>query len=313
MKENPFPYSIDNKRYHTLHYHNLQQFGGRVYKAVLDVGCSCPNIDGTKGRGGCLYCSGGAGYFTASPAASVTDQLTQELARIRRKAPGANAVAYFQAHSNTYGAVERLRPLYEEALRVPGIVGLAIATRPDCLPDEMLDCLQELRQKTSLSVELGLQSVHARTSEAMNIGRSYEEFLQGYEALQERGIRCCVHIIDGLPGEGRAEMLATAGALGRLRPQGVKIHLLHVLAGTPLAAWLADGRCVPMEKDAYVETVVEQLELLPPETVVERLTGDGDKRQLLAPLWSRNKIAVLAAIDRLQAERDTWQGRLYRA
>lgn len=303
-----FPYSNDNKRYHTLAYHNQRIFGGRVYKAAIDAGLTCPNIDGSKGTGGCLFCQDGAGYFTAAPAVPVGEQARRELARIREKHPGARAIAYFQAHSNTYGPLERLAPLYEEALAVEGVCGLSIATRADVISRDMLDYLEALSLRTYLTVELGLQTIHDPTAAAINRCHSYEEFLAAYEALRVRDIRTCVHIIDGLPGEDRAMMIETAAALGRLRPQAVKIHLLHVMEGTGLAAMYEAGQYEPLTFAEYVDTVVKQLEYLPPETVIERLTGDGDKSRLLAPAWSRDKIAVLGAIDKTQAERNSRQG-----
>ncbi len=306
---NPFPYSDDNKRYHTLYYHNRQKFGGRVYKAVLNGGFTCPNIDGTKGTGGCAFCDGGSGAFTHP--APLSEQLRLEMERIRRRDPEARAIAYFQVHTNTYAPVPRLRELFEEALAFPGICGLSVGTRPDCLPEEVLDYLSELHARTHLTVELGVQTVHDRTAEDFNRGYAYEEFLQSYRNLQARGIRTCLHIINGLPGETAEDMLETARQLGSLRPQAVKLQLLHILEGTDFAGRFRRGELTTMTQEDYIRTVVRQLEYFPPETVIERVTGDGEKAKLLAPLWSMDKIRTLGGIDKCQKQTDSWQGRRF--
>ena len=310
MQSNPFPYSDDNKRYHTLYYHNKHTFGGRVYKAVLDGGFTCPNLDGTKGTGGCAFCDGGSGAFTKP--LPVREQLTLEMQRIRRKVPDARAIAYFQVHTNTYAPVSRLRELYEEALAFPGIVGLSVGTRPDCLPENVLDYLSELNARTHLTIELGVQTVHDRTARDFGRGYDYGEFLRGYHALHERGIRTCLHIINGLPGENASDMLETARVLGKLHPQAVKLQLLHILEGTRYAELWRQGNIPELSQEAYINMVVKQLEYFPPETVIERVTGDGEKARLLAPLWSMDKISTLGGIDKRQAELDSWQGKAVR-
>ena len=307
---NPFPYSNDNKRYKTLAFENSQQ-GIKSYKAVLDAGLSCPNIDGAKGVGGCIFCDGGSGYFTALPTIPIEKQLTDELVRIREKHPAAKAIAYFQAHSNTYAPVSKLRSMFEAALSHEGIFGLSIATRADCLSSEVLDYLSELNTRTRLTVELGLQTSFDETAELINRGHSFSEFVEGYKALKERGIRVTVHIINGLPGETTDMMVETVRTLGQLQPNGVKIHLLHVISGTKLCEMFERGEYSPMSLSDYTQTVVRQLEVLPPETTLERLTGDGERNALRAPLWSRDKIRVLGTIDKLMAEKNTWQGRLF--
>ena len=307
---NPFPYSNDNKRYKSLAYENALS-GKKIYKAVIDAGLSCPNIDGAKGRGGCIYCDGGSGYFTASPTVPIEKQLTDELLRIRRKVPQAKAIAYFQAHSNTYAQLPKLREMFEAALLHEGICGLSIATRADCLPPEVLDYLTELKNRTRLTVELGLQTAFDETAEKINRGHSFDEFVEGLNLLKERKIRVTVHIINGLPGETAEMMVSSARILGKLRPDGIKIHLLHVIQGTELCKMYENGDYSPMELCEYVDTVVRQLEVLPQETTIERLTGDGERKKLMAPMWSRDKIRVLGSIDKLMAERDTWQGKLF--
>lgn len=306
---NPFPYAFDNKRYHTLAYHN-RQANCKTQKAVLDAGLSCPNLDGTCGVGGCIFCDGGSGYFTPDHRLSIREQLELETARIRRKHPNDGIIAYFQAHTNTYAPMETLRRLYDEALAAD-IAGISIATRPDCIGDDVLALLKEIAERKPLTVELGLQSSSDETAARINRGYPYTTFAACFARLRAAGIRVCVHIIDGLPGENAEQMLETAQALARLRPEALKIHLLHVIRGTKLAQLYEQGDYVPLTMEAYIDIVIRQLELLPPETVIERITGDGDKEKLLAPLWSRDKIRVLGTIDREMAARNTWQGRLY--
>lgn len=301
-----FPYTLDNKRYHTLHYYNLHRYGGKVYKASLDAGCTCPNRDGTRGMTGCIYCEGGSHYFSGP--GTIRQQIENELTRIRRKQPQARIIPYFQAGTNTYGDIQQLEALWQEALAFPETVGVSVATRADCLGEDVLQALERLRDQTDLTVELGLQTVHDETALLIGRGHSFEVFLAGYHALKSRNIRVCVHIINGLPGEDREMMLETARVVGRLRPDGVKIHLLHVAEGTPLAQLWKSGGYIPMEKEDYIRITAEQLTWFPPETVMERLTGDGDKKKLLAPLWSRDKISVLGGIDKAMQELQLWQG-----
>lgn len=306
MSDPVFPYSDDNKRYHTLSFENRRRFGGKVFKAVLDAGFTCPNIDGTKGVGGCVFCDGGSGYFTS--VGTISEQLAKEKTRILQKHPDAKIIAYFQAHSNTYGDPERLRELYAEAISC-GVCGIAAATRADCINEEKAELLKAL--PVPVTVELGLQTVHGKTAGQMNRGHTYAEFLEAYRLLKKKKIRVCIHIINGLPGETDEMMLETAERLGRLRPDGVKLHLLHVIRGTRLAELYEQGEYEPLTMERYVSLIVRQLELLPPETVIERITGDGDREKLLAPLWSRDKIRVLGAIDVLQREWDSFQGKKY--
>ena len=304
-----FPYSDDNKRYHSLFYYNKHRFGHRVYKAVLNGGFTCPNLDGSKGTQGCAFCDGGSGAFTK--ALSLQKQLELELSRIRKQKSNAEAIAYFQVHTNTYAPVDCLRNLFEQAIAFPGIIGLSIGTRPDCLPDNVLDYLSELNRKTYLTVELGVQTVHDRTAEAFGRGYLFSEFLESYQKLQNLHIRTCLHIINGLYQENLSDMLQTAETLGKLKPQAVKIQLLHVLKDTRYADLYQSGEYLPMNQEDYTFTVVKQLELFPPETVIERVTGDGEKAKLLAPLWSMDKIRTLGGIDKLQAQLDTWQGKKF--
>jgi radical SAM protein (TIGR01212 family) len=308
MYMNLFQYSDDNKRYHTLSYYN-RQHGIAAYKASIDAGFTCPNIDGSCGTGGCIYCDGGGSYFSADASVPITRQLDSELSRIRSKHPDARVIAYFQAHTNTYAPVEKLRELFEPAIEHEGVCGISIATRADALPNDVLDYLSLLNSRTNLTVELGLQTIHDSTAVRINRCHSYEDFLAGFQALKNRGIRTCVHLINGLPGEDERMMVESATALGRLKPDAVKIHSLHVIKGTFLEKMHTAGLYLPLTFESYADIVVRQLEVLPPETVIERITGDGDKQKLIAPIWSKDKIRVLGTIDKLMAERCTWQGK----
>ena len=303
-----FVYTMDNKRYHTLNYYNRTRYGGKVFKASLDAGLLCPNRRAEDGRGGCIYCDSGARYF-AGPG-DIAQQMEQEIRRIHGKWPGAGIIAYFQAGTNTFAPAETLRALWEPVLAYPNVVGLSIATRADCLEAEKLALLEEFRDQTDLTVELGLQTIWDDTAAKIGRGHDYDTFRTGYAALKQRGIRTCVHLINGLPGETEERMLETAKQVGGLKPDGVKLHLLHVTEGTALAELWRRGNYEPMEKEAYVRVIAKQLRYFPPETVIERLTGDGDKTKLLAPDWSRDKISILGAIDREMKDQNFWQGEL---
>ena len=307
-----FKYTSDNKRYHTLHYHLLSQFGEKVFKAVIDAGFTCPNIDGKCGTGGCAYCADGAGEFTHGSRLSITEQLEIEQERIARKHKNPKLIAYFQAHSNTYAKTEILREKYDEALAFPNVVGLSIATRPDCINEEIAELLASYSEKTYLTVELGLQTANDKTAKMFNRGYGYEAFLAAYKLLKERNIRMCVHIINGLKGEGKEDMLATAKNVGALRPDAVKLHLLHIVRGTKYAKLYEEGKIGTMSKEDYIDVVCRQLEYLPQETVIERITGDGGRDTLIAPLWSLDKISVLGGIDKEMALRKTYQGKNFK-
>ena len=300
----PFAYTDDNKRYHTLAYDNRRRFGRRMQKAVVDAGFACPHSE----KGGCTFCAEGSGAVAAG-GLPVAEQIRREGERIHRKYPQAGIVVYFQAHTNTFAPLERLRALYDPVAAMPEVAGISIATRPDCLPPETVDYLAELAAKTALTVELGLQTMRDDTAKRIHRGYDTACFVQAFAALKKREIRVCVHLINGLPGEEAADMVQSARLLGNLRPDGVKLHLLHILSGTAMAEEWAAGKVPVMERDAYTAVICSQLEVLPPETVIERLTGDGPRDRLLAPVWSRNKIAVLAGIDKELVRRNTWQGK----
>lgn len=306
-----FSYTIDNKRYHTLNYHLIKTFGEKVYKAVIDAGFSCPNIDGTVGVKGCAYCLSGASEFTNDATFSITEQLEKERERISKKHKNPKLIAYFQAHSNTYADIKILKEKYDEALCFPDVVGLSIATRPDCIDEEIADMLSEYKDKTYLTVELGLQTVNDKTAKEFNRGYNYDTFLSAYNILKSRGIRVCIHIINGLMSETKDDMINTAKTIGKLQPDAVKIHLLHILRGTRYEKEYEKKRLIPMDKDVYINTVIRQLEYLPQTTVIERITGDGSKENLIAPLWSLDKISVLGGIDKEMNAQNTYQGILF--
>lgn len=308
--ENPFRYSNTNKRYHTFTYFLEQKFGRKVAKISLDAGFTCPNIDGSKGVGGCTYCSArGSGDFAGDQSLSLREQFEQVRQVMDQKWPDAVYIPYFQAHTNTYAPLEILKEKFEEALSFPDVVGLAIATRADCITDEIADYLGELAQRTYLEVELGLQSVHDVTGERINRCHSYADFLEGYQKLADRGINICVHIIDGLPGEDREMMLETARRLSHLHLHSIKIHLLHVIKGTVMEQQLAEGQFRLLTREEYVGIVCDQLELLPPQMVIQRVTGDGERESLVGPEWSLKKLCVMNEIDKELVRRNSFQGK----
>ena len=308
--QNPFPYSDTNRRFYTYDYYLRQIYGGKVAKIPLDAGFTCPNLDGTRGVGGCIYCSSrGSGDFAPEATLSVTEQFQKGVAGLSDKWQPVGYIPYFQAHTNTYGPVDRLRKLWEEAIAQPGVVGLAVATRADCISPAIADLLREFASRTRLTVELGLQTAHDRTAKVINRCHTFEEFLRGYRLLE--GLDVCIHLIEGLPGENREDMLETARQVAALRPFAVKLHLLHVLRDTALADLWESGAYTPMELEEYVQIVCDTLEVLPPDTVIERITGDGPPDLLLAPLWSRKKFVVMNEIDKELHRRNSCQGKRY--
>lgn len=306
--ENKFKYSLDNKRYHTWNYHLHEKFGCKVFKVALNGGFTCPNLDGTKGRGGCIYCLSGSGDFAGDPAHDILTQFEEIKAKMHLKWSEAKYIPYFQANTNTYAPAAVLRKRFEPVLSQPNVVGISIATRADCLAEDVLEYLSELNERTYLIVELGLQTIHDKTGELINRCHTYADFLEGYNKLKERNINVCVHLIDGLPFETREMMLESAKAVAALKPHCVKLHLLHVLKGTRLAEMYERGEFRTLTMGEYVETVVDQLELFSEETVIQRVTGDGGWSTLIAPKWSLKKFVVMNEIDKLMVRRDTYQG-----
>ena len=312
-ESNPFPYSDSNKRYYTYDYYLRHTFGGKCAKIPLDAGFTCPNLDGRCGYGGCIYCSSrGSGDFALPATLPLEQQYEEEKKRLGTKWDTGRCIPYFQAHTNTYAPLSVLREKFEQALRFPGAVGLNIATRADCLPPDVTAYLASLAERTVLTVELGLQTSNDASAARIRRGHTFEAFVKGYESLRSASDRIgiCVHLIFGLPGEDHETMMKTVEETAKLRPDQVKLHLLHVLRDTPLADLYETGAYVPMEKEAYVATVCDALERLPAETVIARLTGDGMADSLLAPLWSRKKVSVINDIDKMLFARQSWQGKL---
>lgn len=301
-----------DKRFHTWNIEMREQFGTKVFKVMLDAGFTCPNRDGKIATGGCTFCSArGSGDF----AGSRRDDLVTQFNKIRdlqhQKWPHAQYIGYFQAYTNTYAPVDQLREMYEIILEQPGVVGLSIATRPDCLPDDVVEYLAELNQRTYLWLEMGLQTVHESTSILINRAHDTQCFIDGVQKLRKHGIRTCAHIIYGLPGETHEMMLETGRAVSRMDVQGIKIHLLHLMRKTPMVKQYESGLLRFLEKDEYVKLIVDTLEILPPEMIVHRLTGDAPRDLLIGPMWSLKKWEVLNAIDAELKSRATWQGKYW--
>lgn len=289
--------------YITLSEHYRRRFGRKVYKLSLQSGCSCPNRDGNIGFGGCIFCSeGGSGDF-AAPLLPIEEQIQIAKHRVEHKLPkdkSGRYIAYFQSYTNTYGDVKRLSMLYRKTLSFPEIVGISIGTRPDCLPEEMLDMLSELNTIKPVTVELGLQTVHNKTAEKIHRGYNTDVFEKAYKSLTLRGIEVVVHVILGLPGENIADMLDTIDYLAELKPvlPGIKLQLLHILKGTALAAEYSKNHFPIFTMDEYTDLVVECIRRLPEEIVIHRMTGDGPKSLLIAPEWSGDKKRVLNMLNR---------------
>ena len=284
-----------------------RRFGCKVYKLSLSAGCTCPNRDGTLGARGCIFCSG-SGEFAASGSASIPEQLEQAKYILGKKAQGAKFIAYFQDFTNTYGAVSRLEPLFLTAMEPDDVVALSIATRPDCLPEDILRMLARLRAKKPVFVELGLQTIHDNTAQYIRRGYPLSVFDDAVQKLHALEIEVIAHQILGLPGETAEMMAETTRHLGSVHVDGVKLHLLHVLRGTDLAREYADGRIQMLELDAYIDILEQCLAVLPPDVVIHRLTGDGAKRDLIAPLWSADKKRVLSAIQKRFEQDGVMQG-----
>lgn len=308
-----FKYAFDkNKRYHTWNYYLRQTFGEKIFKVSLNAGFTCPNVDGTLGYGGCIYCSReGSGDFAGNPNDNLKKQFEEIKSMMLKKWPNAKYIGYFQAFTNTYAPLEVLKERYETVLGFEDVIGLSISTRPDCLPDDVVDYLAELNERTNLWVELGLQTIHDETSDIINRGHTYQDFLDGFKKLKDRNIKTVVHIINGLPGEDKEMMMQTAKAVADMGTDGIKIHLLHIIKDTPLRDFLNNGKITPMEQEEYINLVCDQLEILPEEMVIHRLTGDGKRDELLAPLWSLKKWEVLNRIDDEMKRRGTFQGSKY--
>jgi radical SAM protein (TIGR01212 family) len=286
-----------------------RRFGVRVQKLTLDAGLTCPNRDGRVGTGGCLYCNArGSGTGAAARGLSLTTQIREGMTPLKKRYGAGKFIAYFQSFSNTYAPVTKLKALYDEALAFPEVVGLSIGTRPDCLADEVLDLLADYARERLLWLELGLQSAHDRTLTALNRGHDVACFTEVVERAAARGLEVVAHVILGLPGEGAEETAATAAYLAGLPVQGVKIHLLYVVKGSGLARLYQEGGYACLTEAQYVHQAVDFMELLPPQVVIHRLTGDPHRGELLAPDWCLNKSRVLTLIQEEFARQGSRQG-----
>lgn len=302
-----------DKRFHTWNYEMREQFNDKVFKVMLDAGFTCPNRDGSIARGGCTFCSArGSGDFAGSRRDDLITQFNSIRDKQHEKWPHARYIGYFQAYTNTYAPVDVLREYYEVILEQPGVVGLSIATRPDCLPDDVIEYLAELNERTYLWVEMGLQTIHQETSDLINRAHDTQCFIDAVEKLRRHGIRVCAHIIYGLPQETHEMMLETGRAVSNMDVQGIKIHLLHLMKGTPMVRQYEADLLRFLEQDEYIKLVADTLEFLPPEMIVHRLTGDAPRKLLIGPMWSQEKWEVLNGIDAELEARDSWQGKYWR-
>lgn len=304
---------MPDKLYRDYNSYLRQRFGCRVQKISLDAGLSCPNRDGTLGYEGCIYCNDrGSGTGAAQRLQSITEQLQAAKSYLGRRYKARKFLAYFQSFTNTHAPLPVLQRLYREALAVPDVVGLTIGTRPDSVPDPVLDHLEELSRRDPVWVEYGLQSAHDTTLRLIRRGHTVSQFTDAVQRTRARQIPICAHVVLGLPGETRADMLETARFLASLDIQAVKIHLLYVIRGTELDRWYQQGSYQCLTRDQYVSLVADFLSLLPPEVIIQRLTGDPHPEELVAPAWSQEKQANLAAIKACMLQRQLFQGKRYR-
>ncbi|EGO8836822.1 TPA: TIGR01212 family radical SAM protein [Enterococcus faecalis] len=308
-----FPYSDDpNKRYHTWNYALRQQFGEKIFKVPIDGGFDCPNRDGTVAKGGCTFCSvSGSGDMIVAPSDPLSLQFQKEIQLMHQKWPTVDQyIVYFQNFTNTHAPVDVIRHRFEQVVNEKGVVGLSIGTRPDCLPDEVVNYLAELNERFYLWVELGLQTTFEETSAAINRAHDYQTYLDGVAKLRKHGIRVCTHLINGLPGETPAMMRENVRrTIQDSDIQGIKLHLLHLMTNTKMMRDYNEGRLQLMSKEAYVSVICDQLEMIPPEIVVHRLTGDAPFETIIGPMWSLKKWEVLNAIDAEMKRRNSYQGK----
>lgn len=307
-----FLYTNDSsKRFHTLNYAFREQFGEKIFKVTIDGGFDCPNRDGTVAHGGCTFCSvSGSGDMILAPAEPLPIQYQREVQRMHEKWPAVTKyIVYFQNFTNTHAPLSVIKHRFEQVINDEGVVGLAIGTRPDCLPDDVVEYLAELNKRLYLWVELGLQTTFEETSKNINRAHDYETYLTGVEKLRKHNIQVCTHLINGLPGETPAMMKENVRrTILDSDIQGIKIHLLHLMKNTKMMRDYAEGRLTLMEQEEYVTLVCDQLEMIPPEIIIHRLTGDAPRDTLIGPMWSLKKWEVLNAIDREMKERNSYQG-----
>jgi len=301
-----------NKRYYRFSTYLKEKFGCRVYKVCVDAGFGCPNRDGKKGAKGCIYCN--TAGFTGSAAGEerICEQIKTGMERVRRKYSADKFMVYFQPNTNTYGKISKLKKTYSAVRAFPDVAGIAVGTRPDCINEEILKLLNEFTYDYEVWIEYGLQSIHDKTLEFINRGHSYDDFLDAFNLTRKyKEINICVHVILGLPGENSSDMMDTADEMGRLKPEGIKIHPLHVMKRTRLETIYREGGYWPLSFDDYINTAVGFLERLNPETVIQRLSADCRGGNLLAPGWIKNKNKLLSCINKLMERENRYQGRLY--
>ncbi|MTI69386.1 MAG: TIGR01212 family radical SAM protein [Firmicutes bacterium] len=301
-----------DKRYHSLNYELRKEFNQKVIKLSLSGGFTCPNRDGTIGSKGCLFCSEkGSGEFAASKELNIKEQINEQKNFLSKKWQTGKYIAYFQSYSNTYSTVKDLKYKFNEAIDSKGVVGLAIATRPDCLNEDILDLLSDLNKRTYLWIELGLQTIHEKTAKLIRRGYDLNYFSDAIKKLNDRNIKVVTHLIMGLPSETKNDMLESVKYISNLNLFGVKFHLMHILKDTDLYKYYNDNPFKLFKKEEYISLIADTIELLPPKIVIHRLTGDGAKEKLIAPRWSLNKLSVLTGIDKELKIRDTYQGFRY--
>ncbi len=302
--------NIHEPRYYAFGRYLRQRYGCRVHKVTLDAGFTCPNRDGTRGRGGCTFCNNvGFSPNARMAPAQVREQLARGIDSARRRHKAGRFIAYFQAYSNTHAPVERLRSLYDQVWGFPEVVGLSIGTRPDCVDLEKIEMIAEYTHRGEVWIEYGLQSAHNQTLEAINRGHTYEEFLNAVRLTAGRGIKICAHTILGLPGETREMMLETHRRLADLPIDGIKIHLLHIMRDTVMERQYERGKIIMLQRPEFVELVVDVLEVLRPEVVIQRMHADAPPDVLVAPRWCLDKAGVLNDIKQELLRRNTWQGK----
>ena len=304
-----FKYTLDNKRYHTLNYFYKNKFGIKVFKVSLNGGFSCPNLDGRIGYGGCIYCSkSGSGEFGGDKEDSLEEQFLKMKEVVNKKHIPCKYIGYFQARTNTYASLDVLKEKYECILKQDDVIGLNIATRCDAISEDCLDYLEELSKRTFLTIELGLQTIHEKTSILINRCHSLKRFEDMVVKLRKRNINVCVHIINGLPYETEEMMLDTVRYLNKLDIQGIKIHMLYIIKDTVIDTMYKKERFKILSKEEYIDIVIKQLELLRPEIVINRITSDPDKETLVEPRWLVDKCQLLNDIDKEMKRRNTYQG-----
>lgn len=304
----------NDKQYHSLDFHLKETFGEKVYRISLNGGMTCPNRDGTIGTGGCIFCSeGGSGDFAGNAAVSIKEQIRSGKEKLSGKSNCKKFIAYFQAYTNTYAPAAYLRELFTEAISQPDIAALSIATRPDCINDDIVALLSELNAKKPVWIELGLQTVHEKTADFIHRGFSLSCYETCVQSLRKQNLTVITHVILGLPGESHEMMLQTIHYLAHSDIQGIKLQLLHILKNTALADIYKDDPFPVFSMEEYCSFIVDCIERLPEHIVIHRITGDGPRRLLVAPLWSMDKKRVLNTIQKEFRQRNTWQGRLYKS